>query len=79
VGKAVLKNWSAKKIVKFLKQKGFVEIKKKKRSTGDHCCLFNEKTKAYTEVDMGHSSFSVREMLSIIKQSGVLKQDWLDF
>lgn len=79
MGKSVLKNWTAKKIVKFLKQNDFVEIKKKKRSTGDHCCLYNEIIKAYTEVDMGHKSFSAREMLSIVKQSGIAKQDWLNF
>jgi hypothetical protein len=77
VGKPVLKNWSAKEIVCFLKKNGFLEIKKKKRSKGDHCCLFNAKTRAYTEVDMGHKSFSAREMLTIAKQSGIAKEKWI--
>lgn len=78
MGKPVLKNWSPKKIVKFLRQNGFKEIKKKKRSKGDHCCLYNKKTKAYTEIDMGHKSFTAREMLTIVKQSNVSKEKWLE-
>jgi len=77
VGKLALKNWSSREIVKFLKKNGFLEIKKRKRSTGDHCCLFDEKTKAYTEIDMGHRSFSAREMLAISKQSGVKREEWV--
>ncbi len=76
MGSDVLKNWKPREIVSFLKKKGFVETKKRKK--GDHCCLVNRETGAYTEVDMGRGSFYVREMLSFVKQSGISKEDWLD-
>lgn len=78
MGCPVLKNWKPKEIVSFLKKKGFSEIKKDKRSRGDHICLRNEETKAYTEVDMGRKSYSVREMLTIAKQTLIDKKDWLE-
>lgn len=77
MGKFVLKNWRPREILSFLKQKGFVEIKRKKRSKGDHICLFNTQTKAYTEVDGGRKSFSAREMLTIAKQSKIDREQWL--
>lgn len=77
MGKSVLKNWHPREIVSFLKKNGFVEIKRKKRSKGDHVCLFNMQTKAYTEVDDGRKSFSAREMLTIAKQSKIDREEWL--
>lgn len=77
MGKPVLKNWNPKKIFKFLLSRDFEEIKKKVNSRGDHRCLYNKKTKAYTEIDMGRKSFSSREMLTIAKQSKIDRSKWL--
>ncbi|MCC7196694.1 type II toxin-antitoxin system HicA family toxin [Candidatus Peregrinibacteria bacterium] len=72
MGKSVLKNWSPREVVRFLKKNGFTEIKGK----GDHCCLFNEITKAYTEVDMGRDAFAQREMLQYTTQTLIPKENW---
>lgn len=74
MGKSALKNWKPREIVAFLESKDFEEIKKKRG--GDHRCLFNSKTRKYTEVDMGRKSFGAREMLSIVKQSGLPRKIW---
>lgn len=77
MGKQVLKNWSPRKIIGFLKKKGFVEIRSNK---GDHCCLYNKKTKAYTEVDKGKDAFTQREMIgSFVRQTGIPKEEWLKY
>lgn len=73
MGKQVLKNWSPRKIISFLKKNGFIELKNK----GDHCHLHNPKTRAYTEVDQGRDAFTQREMLGFVKQTGIPKEDWL--
>lgn len=75
MGKPVLKNWKPKEVIKFIKKNRFIEIKS--HQGGDHRCLFNKTTKAYTEVDMGHKSFSAREMLTFAKQSKIDKSIWL--
>jgi len=72
MGKSVLKNWSPKNIVHFLKKNGFNEVEAK----GDHCGLFNEETKAYTEVDMGRDAFTQREMLQFTSQTKIPKEKW---
>lgn len=75
MGKRVLKNWSPREVISFLKKNGFNEIKNK----GDHCCLYNLKTQAYTEVDKGRDAFTQREMLGFVKQTKILKEDWLKY
>ena len=72
MGKAVLKNWSPRDILRFLKKNGFVELKSK----GDHCGLFNAQTKAYTEVDMGRDAFTQREMLGFVMQTKISIENW---
>lgn len=72
MGKSVLKNWSPRDIVRFLKKNGFVNMKGK----GDHSCLFNDATKAYTEVDMGRDAFTQREMLGFVQQTRIEKELW---
>lgn len=57
MGGPVLKNWSPKNVKRFLLKNGFEQIKTGKRGAGDHCCLYNRKTGAYTEIDMGRNSF----------------------
>ena len=76
MGKRVLKNWSPKKIISFLKKNGFVENRSNK---GDHCCLYNPITKAYTEVDRGRDAFTLREMLGFVRQTGIPKEEWLKY
>ncbi len=60
--------------MRFLKKNGFVELKKEK---GDHHCLWNAETKAYTEVDHGRDAFTQREMMGFVSQSGISEKDWL--
>ena len=67
-----MKNWSPKDIVRFLKKNGFENVKGK----GDHSCLFNESTKAYTEIDMGRDAFTQREMLGFVTQIKISKDKW---
>jgi predicted RNA binding protein YcfA (HicA-like mRNA interferase family) len=69
-----LKNWKPKEVIQFLMANGFVQIKIKK--SGDHKCFFNKNTGAYTEIDMGKKSFSAREMLTLSKQSKILRAFW---
>lgn len=73
MGKQVLKNWSPRKIISFLKKNGFIDLHLNK---GDHCCLFNKETGAYTEVDMGRDSFTQREMLGFVRQTKIDKEYW---
>jgi len=73
VGGSVVKNWSPRDIIRFLKKNGFVELKK---HIGDHCCLFNSETKAYTEVDKGRDAFTAREMLGFIQATQIPKEHW---
>lgn len=73
MGKQVLKNWSPKKIISFLKKNGFDDLHLNK---GDHCCLINPATGAYTEVDTGRDAFTQREMLGFICQTKIAKEDW---
>ena len=76
MGKQVLKNWSPRKIISFLKKNGFIEIPTK----GDHCGLFNPKTRAYTEIDKGRDAFTQREMMgSFVPQTKIPKEDWLKY
>jgi predicted RNA binding protein YcfA (HicA-like mRNA interferase family) len=77
LGKPALKNWKPREIIAFLLKNGFEEIKKKTKSKGDHVCLFNKKTKKYTEVDLGRKSYSAREMLTISKQTGISRDKWI--
>lgn len=72
MGRSVLKNWSPRDIVRFLKKNGFVEQDAK----GDHCGLYNSTTKAYTEVDMGRDAFTQREMLQFVIQAKIQKEKW---
>lgn len=74
MGKQVLKNWSPKKVISFLKKNGFIDLRLNK---GDHCCLQNSETAAYTEVDKGRDAFTQREMLGFVCQTGIPKADWL--
>jgi len=73
-----LKNWTPKRVVSFLtrKKRGFEKLKNN-RGKGDHCCLYNKETEAYTEVDMGRKSFSAREMLTFVNQTKIPKEEWL--
>lgn len=64
MGRHIVKNWSPREVISFLKKNGFSEIKLNK---GDHCGLFNNVTKAYTEVDKGRDAFTKREMLGFWK------------
>ncbi len=51
----VLKNWTPKEVIAFLKRHGFsVNYAQGK---GDHAKLYNPATKAYTIVDTQHASF----------------------
>lgn len=74
MGKPVVKNWSPREVISFLKKNGFSELHKKK---GDHCCLYQEKSQAYTEVDTGRDAFTVREMLGFITQTKIEKKYWI--
>ena len=74
MGGNVVKNWSPRNLISFLKKNGFSQWYPCK---GDHCCLYNPKTKAYTEVDKGRGSFSAREMLQFIGQSKIEKKYWI--
>ncbi|MBU1900796.1 hypothetical protein KKG82_00295 [Patescibacteria group bacterium] len=74
MGGHIVKNWSPRDVISFLKKNGFVELKKSK---GDHCCLFNSETKAYTEVDKGRDAFTAREMLGFIEQTQIPKEFWI--
>ena len=68
----MLKNWSPRDIVRFLKKNGFVQVDAK----GDHCGLYNPVTRAYTEVDMGRDAFTQREMLGFVVQTKISKEHW---
>lgn len=72
-----MKNWKPREVIRFLKKRGFAELKNN-RGKGDHCCLLRETkdTRYYTEVDKGRPSFSAREMLSFVKQAGVSRAEW---
>ena len=74
MGKQVLKNWSPKRIIHFLKKNGFAELAKEK---GDHSCLYNSETQRYTEVDQGRDAFTQREMRGFVHQTGIEEKDWL--
>jgi len=74
VGKQVLKNWSPRRIVSFLKKNGFIDLHLNK---GDHCCLSNPLTRTYTEVDMGRDAFTQREMLQFVCNTKIEKEYWL--
>ena len=73
MGKPVLKNWSPKDVVRFLKKNGFVEMKAK----GDHCGLYSKDLHAHTEVDMNHGSFYASEMLAFVQQTKIAKEKWV--
>lgn len=74
MGVQVVKNWSPRKIIHFLKKNGFVDSKIHK---GDHCGLYNPETKAYVEVDQGRDAFTKREMSGFIKASGISEKYWI--
>lgn len=74
MGATVLKNWSPRDIIRFLKKNGFVEMTSK--SKGDHCCLFNPSSKKYTEIDRGRDAFTLREMAGLVHQAGIRKELW---
>lgn len=76
MGKPVLKNWKPREIIAFLLKNGFEKIKTN-RSTGDHICLYNTETKAYTGIDLGRKSYSAREMLTVSKQTGIERGKWM--
>lgn len=79
MGGFILKNWKPRRVISFLKKSGFIEIKKKNRGTGDHCCLYKGTgiNKKYTEIDKGKKTFSAREMHTFAKQTGIEKKLWL--
>lgn len=75
MGPQPIKNKSPKWIIRFLKRHGFVELKNN-QGKGDHSCLRNAETKAYTEVDKGRDAFTAREIKAFIKQTGVEEAEW---
>ena len=75
MGLPPVKNKSPKWVVRFLLKQGFTELTNN-RGKGDHKCLLNKATGAYTEVDMGRDSFTAREIKTFIKQTSVEEKKW---
>ncbi|HEC21074.1 MAG TPA: hypothetical protein ENI70_00995 [Candidatus Peregrinibacteria bacterium] len=70
-----LTNLSPKKVIQFLLDYGFEEIRKKSRGRGDHRYFYNKKLEAFTQVDTGKRSLG-SIVYSIIKQSKIDKSVW---
>jgi hypothetical protein len=73
-----LNNWSYQSVTDFLKERGFVffdELKGRRVWTK----LQDGEPDRFVELSVGSEKYSARTMKSIIRQSGIVEEDWIEW
>lgn len=71
-----IRNWSPKRVIKFLENQDFCEVHRKGK--GSHRFFYNDKLKAFVLVSMSKNPIPIGTMAAIIKQSKMDKSVWMN-
>jgi predicted RNA binding protein YcfA (HicA-like mRNA interferase family) len=71
-----LNNWSERDVISFLKEHGFAFYETRK---GSHYAYINKTSGHIVEINIPKDAYVLRTLETMIRQSGIPKQDWKDW